>query len=157
MPIKYKIKIDYSTGNSFGSEDTYSHLEMEWENIDVVQANLKRIEEHYKMYQELSRYGLNKRKREDIEKDNINKDWFVNNPKLFGINKLKQLVPTEEKHKHLFESTVYRPDVYYYEHCIKLKTDAGNDWQISAFWVGYFEHLNSAEIEIDDKSMKITF
>jgi hypothetical protein len=45
-----------------------------------------------------------------------------------------------------------------YDFCIILKTDDGNDWQISAPWCGYFESLNEARIisKVDD-GMSISF
>lgn len=41
----YRIKISYSTGNSFGSEDTWDYLELTWKNLDVAKENLQRIKE----------------------------------------------------------------------------------------------------------------
>ena len=40
------------------------------------------------------------------------------------------------------------------ERCLKLATDDGGEWQILAFWTGYFETLRGAEIIIDNKDMK---
>ena len=43
------------------------------------------------------------------------------------------------------------------DYSIKLYTDNGNVWQIRPPWMGYFERLNSAEIEINNDDMKIEF
>ena len=46
----YQIRADYQTGDSNGYEDTYTVLEMKWENLDKAKAALARIKEHYKWY-----------------------------------------------------------------------------------------------------------
>lgn len=38
-----------------------------------------------------------------------------------------------------------------------LKMDNGKDWQIMAFWCGYFEKLNFIEIISEDPDMRIDF
>lgn len=43
----YKIKIEYKTGNSFGSHDEEGEIEYKWENLEIAKENLKRIKEHY--------------------------------------------------------------------------------------------------------------
>jgi hypothetical protein len=45
-----------------------------------------------------------------------------------------------------------------YDFCLVLKTDEGNDWQISAPWCGYFESLNYATIiQKEEDGMSIKF
>lgn len=59
----YKIKYSYETGDSFGRQDTEGELEMEWENLDNAKIALKRIQEHYKWYEDHNRsyrYGKEK-------------------------------------------------------------------------------------------------
>jgi len=48
---KYRIKIDYRTGNSFNSEDKEEFLEYEWENLDSAKKSLKHIKNHYEYYE----------------------------------------------------------------------------------------------------------
>ena len=66
----YKIKVFYETGDSFGSNDTETILEPEWEKLDVAKENLKRIKTHYKIYQRLDHhnYSWHKEKRFDEKK-----------------------------------------------------------------------------------------
>ena len=33
--MKYKIKINYRTGDSFSSNDAKDYFELEWENLDI--------------------------------------------------------------------------------------------------------------------------
>jgi hypothetical protein len=47
----YKIKINYTTGDSFHSEIVEEFVDMEWESLKLAQEALKRIEEHYRWYQ----------------------------------------------------------------------------------------------------------
>jgi hypothetical protein len=70
----YQIKAYYQTGDSFGSENTYTVLELINKDIDVAKANLKRIAEHYEMYKQFNSYS---RHREKTKKDYKNFDWFV--------------------------------------------------------------------------------
>ena len=44
--MKYKIKIYYSTGNSFGTYNTETYLELTFKDLEIAKANLIRIKEH---------------------------------------------------------------------------------------------------------------
>ena len=66
---KYRIKISYQTGNSFGSEDTTDYLEITWDDIDIAKENLQRIREHYEMYKELDGYRINGSRQSIFEKN----------------------------------------------------------------------------------------
>lgn len=135
--MAYKIKIFYSTGNSFGSEDVTDELELTWENLDVAKANIKRIQEHYICY---------------------NVDSSSGGKKSHEYNNLSP------EHKHMYDMREHQ-DWYYkgdrsydnYHYSIILKADNGNDYQISTFWVGYFETLYEVEIIADKSDMKIKF
>lgn len=60
--MKYKIKYNSQTGNSFGSYTNEEVLEFEWENLDVAKLCLKRIEEHYEWYKDKEYRGKNEKK-----------------------------------------------------------------------------------------------
>jgi len=68
--MKYAIEIYYATGNSFGSEDLLDKLELMWNNLDVAKLNLKRIEDHYRWYNDQNSYSFNKK---NIEKP----EWHI--------------------------------------------------------------------------------
>jgi hypothetical protein len=72
----YKIKIGYQTGNSFGRESTESILEIDMMNLEVAKQNLKRIQEHYKMYLELHAFSMRRRKDSEIFDEYKTHDWF---------------------------------------------------------------------------------
>jgi hypothetical protein len=50
----YKIKIEYKTGNSFGSHDETDYLELEFKDLKVAEENIIRIKNHYEYYQKHS-------------------------------------------------------------------------------------------------------
>lgn len=118
---KYKIKIKYTTGNSFGRHDQEDYIDddLVWEDIDIVKKNVEAIREHEEMYEKLE-YGrcFDKKSILDKYKD---KDWYV-----------------EESDKTLMELNY---------HSIKIYLDNGNFMKISPFWQGYFETLNEVEVE----------
>lgn len=88
--------------------------------------------------------------------ENRKKDWFVYKPRL--VSKLNGCaIDEKEKNKIGEENCEYIPNDYFAQECIILKTDDGKNYQLSAFWCGYFEHLYSAEIEMDNSDMKILF
>lgn len=132
--MRYKIEYNYYTGNSFGSEDSTGVLELEWEDLQVVKDNLKRIQEHWKYYsakEDLkSFYGRNKENLNIVE--NVEKsqpDWYV---KPEGDN---------DNHNH---------------YCIILYTDNGKPWQFWCPWCGYFEGLYGAKIINVESDLEFT-
>lgn len=151
---EYRIKISYSTGDSNGSEDTEDYLELTWSNLDVAKENLQRIKEHNEMYEMINNLRRLTTRNECFDK-NKDKDWFVNKPKLFCISS-DNAINEKDKGKVGDGNWEYRIDPDYAEHCINLKTDDGNIMQMRAFWVGYFELLHAAYIEINDTNMKFT-
>lgn len=123
--MKYKIKISYETGNSFGRNTAEDYFELEWENLDIAKQNLQFIKEHYEMYKELESYR-NKKSKEEIFSENKDKEWFV-----------------------------YKDgDPYFSQYCMKFKTDLGTYTQTSCFWCGYFETLYAASIEGVDNDLE---
>jgi hypothetical protein len=47
---RYKIKILYRTGDSFRTETAQKDLEGSWNDITIVEENLKRIKLHWEWY-----------------------------------------------------------------------------------------------------------
>lgn len=119
--MKYTLRIDYSTGNSFGSEDVITDLEITWDDLDIIKQNLRNIKEHYYMIEELENF-MNRKKYDEILAQYRNKDWFVD-----------------------------ENDVYMNQYYIYLKADNGNKIRISTFWIGHFEKLHSIEIILSEK------
>jgi hypothetical protein len=131
--FKYKIKLFYTTGNSYNSERTSDYLELEWNDLSIAKENLQRIKDHYKMQSELERTNWDKRL---IEFKNVysKNPWFV-----------------------LKTTSSGEIDDYYAMHCIKLKADNGNEMQMSCFWIGHFETLHGGRIETNNSDMEFRF
>jgi len=47
-----KIKVNYKTGNSFGSSDEVDYIELAWKNLDRAKESLKRIKNHWEFYKD---------------------------------------------------------------------------------------------------------
>lgn len=153
--MKFRIKLSYTTGDSFGSESTQDYLELEWDIIEVAKDNLQRIKEHYKMYRDLNSYSYKKKSKDEIFAENKEKSWFVYSPKLFSKN--GEAITQDTANKIGRDNYIIKPDEHLGTYCLKLIADNGNEMQISAFWCGYFETLHSAEIEFDDSDIRIEF
>lgn len=128
----YTIKVEYTTGNSFCSEDTTGEVEFQWETKEAAQKAMKAIQEHYKAYrQRESDWRQNTADNSQYE----NEPWFAK--------------PSEV----LFGSDSWK-------YSIVLPDDNGEfTWRTYPFWVGYFERLNALEvIAVDnDNDMRIEF
>lgn len=162
---KYKILYDYTTGSTFGSEDLYGNtLDLEFDNLDVAKANLKRIREHWDMYTKWS-YGYDvsyENNRNNLILWNKDKDWFVNDPKLWAWeneNPAKKWRIDESKKQEAIDKGYevgYFPDESFAQNCIILYTDEGKPYQFWCPWCGYFESLIGAEISTHDSDLKFT-
>jgi len=73
----YQIKAHYQTGDSFGSENTSEILELVNEDLEVAKANLKRIAEHYRMYEQFNNSSWRRSENKKTKKDYKDFDWFV--------------------------------------------------------------------------------
>ena len=117
----FKILITYDTGNSFGTEEGLeSYLDGEWKILETATENLNRIREHYEYYKAVKNYHFSKREKDEAKK-------------------IIELAPKQRWYADNVEELIYS---------LKLVTDVGVEYQCSAFWCGYFEHLVSAEIEM---------
>jgi hypothetical protein len=132
--MRCKIRIHYTTGDSFGTKETYTDLDGTWERMEVVEDNVNRIEEHHKYYLEGSRCLTEAgfKKLVDEIKD---KSWYA--PPLGGS--MSDVFTAEGS----FRS-------------IKLVTDDGRDYRVGCFWIGYFETLDEVEAVIDLPKKKIS-
>lgn len=150
----WKIKIQYRTGDSFGSEETEDYIDLEWNDLNVIKENLQRIQEHYAFYEDTdSGY----RRPDDFYNqlnENKNKKWFVYSPKLVKSDTKDAI---DEKAKSKYDGNwEYVPDPFICQHYLYLKLDDGTEFKHNAFWCGYFERLRSAEIVLDGSEFKFT-
>lgn len=160
---KYRIKYNYDTGDSFqrfyGQE---GHLELGWNSLNMAKENLKRIQEHYKMYQELENRWSRIKTNQEILSDYKEKDWFVKEVKpaiLFNDGTYRCVdqitlssVKKEIEDKGLMSGVII--DETMAQNCIILYTDDNKPFQFWAPWCGYFESLNFCEIETTENEMR---
>ena len=146
---KYKIKINYRTGNSFGSHNESDILEIDWDSFDVAKENLKAIKDHYtKVYKEIASSYSDRKDNQEICKKYENEWWFVKSLKPYSISQDNAI--SEDQKIRFKDDWEDRYDTDMASECIKLKTDDGNVMQMSCFWCGYFETLLGAKIEADE-------
>lgn len=133
----YQIKIYYSTGNSFGSEDTSDVLAPIWENKKLAQKALQSLKEHYTLYHEKEAYSFRaSRSDEEIFEEVRTKDWYGN----FGHN---DRFYKEKNGWHFF---------------LGVELDDGSYINMSpSQWCGYFETLHKAEIVNTDELDSVVF
>lgn len=157
--MKYQIKYSYKTGDSFSNSDVEGILELTWENLDVAKANLKRIQEHYKMYDALNSY-FDKRSKQEIIASFEGNDWLVSEKKLAAFKSENDWWCIDEREKNNHEKQGYTIGEVYdetmAENCLKLFTYDGKVFQLWAPWCGHFETLYGAEIIVDNSDMKFT-
>jgi len=146
---KYKIKINYKTGNSFESHNESDVLEIDWDNFDVAKENLKAIKDHYiNVYKEIEGSYSAQKDNQSVCKQYQNEWWFVKVLKPYCISKDDAISENQkEKYKNDWEN---RFDTSIASRCMKLKTDDGSLMQMQCFWCGYFETLHGAKIEVDE-------
>ena len=124
---KYRILVEYRTGDSFSNEDTEEYIDIKWDILEIAKENLQAIKEHWEMYSKINEYSNKKKSKDKILFEYSDKWWFVKNS-----------------------------DSYYPEHQMNIKADNGNLMQQTNYWCGYFEHLNGAKIETDFSDIEFT-
>lgn len=73
---KYKIVVNYDTGDSFNQYPGYeSELVEEWDNLDIAKENLKRIEAHNAAYRKIHGWGNYGKSRWENYK---HEEWYTN-------------------------------------------------------------------------------
>lgn len=48
--MKYRIEVDYTTGDSYSTSENTTFLDHEWTNYEIAVQNLDRIKAHYEWY-----------------------------------------------------------------------------------------------------------
>lgn len=161
----YKIKYIYDTGDSFETEhDVEDVLELTWNNPQVAEKNLERIEEHYKMYEEAEDSRWNKKTKQEILQQYQDRDWFVKKSRWVAYKKHTpdswfaiDESDVEKIKKNPEYSVKQHIDETEATHCLILYTDEGKKFQLWAPWCGHFERLLHAEIIEDNPKRKKNF
>lgn len=123
----YSIEINYTTGNSFGSETLTESVEFVWDTLEQAKEALRRIQEHhefYKRYRNAGRYAG-----------------------YLGTQDSQASVLADAKTKPWFVSSDYGNS---FEYSIRVPSSDPERDQLSVFWIGYFENLHGAQIICSD-------
>src|SRR4051812_12887020 len=73
MP-KFRIKVYYSTGDTFSTEEKEEYLDPTWESEAVADENAQRIEDHYQFYEAKSDRRYFWDRKENKRKDKLAED-----------------------------------------------------------------------------------
>lgn len=127
--VMYTIEIEYTTGNSFGSERRTESVEFVWSTLEDAKEALRRIQEHhqyYKRYRDAGRYAG-----------------------YHGTKDTQESVLTEAKTKPWYKASEYDTG---FEYSVVVPSDDAEHNVLGVFWIGYFEDLHGASItSIDDE------
>ncbi len=131
--MKYDILINYDTGDSYGQRPNQeTKLDLEISDFEIAKENLQRIKGHYEFIR--------------AKKELDNRYYFGDPKKKAKLEKIIADAPNKPWYVKKY------PEV-----AIILLLDDNKPFQVSSFWCGYFETLNSAEIVQDQSDLKITF
>lgn len=114
----FTIRISYSTGDSFHTRDEQEEVGHSWKDEKNAEVALKYIREHYIAVQEYDGARTKTAMGKALDKAK-GMPWFV---------------PPEAGYRDIWTRRLLVP------------ADDGTMVQIDAFWCGYFESLNSAEV-----------
>lgn len=73
--MAWTIEINYTTGNSFGSEECTEEVGMAWNDLDKAKEALQAIKEHYKAYEKVNSCSYRSRPNKTTWKDFEHEDW----------------------------------------------------------------------------------
>jgi hypothetical protein len=127
---KFGVFVDYSTGDSFRTEDIYDEdIGFSWRDYDkaVKAANL--IKEHHELHEQYEDTGHWKADaRKKLWNQAMQSEW----------RKLYKKLEPKNKARDAFE-------LFYH---FAVEDDDGNPVKINPFWIGYFEHLKGIRVKI---------
>lgn len=76
--MKYRIKIDYDTGDTFRHEENViGFCTLTWDNLDIAKKNLKAIRDQYHLYMLCNKdYNASKEQMNKLMKQAESKSWW---------------------------------------------------------------------------------
>lgn len=149
--MKYKIKVTYDTGNSFGNElGLEDYIEADFDTIELAERNAKNIMEHYEMYEEVNSYRSRGNAQEIMAKYK-DKEWF--NPQILPFIQLDEKTTMRinesevEKYTEKGNKIIYQYDEFSTCYAMNLFITETESIRYSCgMWCGYFETLCGVEV-----------
>lgn len=149
------IMIDYTRGDSFGSERVEDEVAAIWEDQSKAEKALSDINEHYSYYLAIHKRGITPDERASIEESIKEKDWFYDAKQYYkdqlefytDFEIIKEGDDLYEKFKKLSESddNSERGNGFWQRNMF-LTLDNGMKLKIDVFWCDYFATLHNATI-----------
>lgn len=149
------IMIDYTRGDSFGSERVEDEVAAIWEDQSKAEKALNDINEHYSYYLAIHKRGLTPDERAAIEESIKEKDWFYDAKQYYkdqlefytDFEIMKEGDDLYEKFRKLSESddNSERGNGFWQRNMF-LTLDNGMKLKIDVFWSDYFATLHNATI-----------
>lgn len=149
------IMIDYTRGDSFGSERVEDEVAAIWEDQLKAEKALNDINEHYSYYMAIHKRGVTPDERAAIEESIKEKDWFYDAKQYYkdqlefytDFEIIKEGDNLYEKFKKLSESddNSERGNGFWQRNMF-LTLDNGMKLKIDVFWCDYFATLHNATI-----------
>lgn len=149
------IMIDYTRGDSFGSERVEDEVAAIWEDQSKAEKALSDINEHYSYYLAIHKREITPDERVSIEESIKEKDWFYDAKQYYkdqlefytDFEIIKEGDDLYEKFKKLSESddNSERGNGFWQRNMF-LTLDNGMKLKIDVFWCDYFATLHNATI-----------
>lgn len=149
------IMIDYTRGDSFGSERVEDEVAAIWEDQSKAEKALSDINEHYSYYLAIHKRGITPDEKASIEESIKEKDWFYDAKQYYkdqlefytDFEIIKEGDDLYEKFKKLSESddNSERGNGFWQRNMF-LTLDNGMKLKIDVFWCDYFATLHNATI-----------
>lgn len=143
--MKYELLVDYTTGDSFGSEEvTEEEMGVIFENLEVAKLALEMVKEHYSFYNQF----------EDA--------WYKssphsrNNPEEKTREDICELVKTKPWSTKRLEEYLICLDAWKYSITLPVD-DKGNTQSVSVPYTGYFETLRKAYVRPVGDELSVIF
>lgn len=149
------IMIDYTRGDSFGSERVEDEVAAIWEDQSKAEKALNDINEHYSYYMSVHKRGITPNERTAIEESIKEKDWFYDAKQYYkdqlefytDFEIIKEGDDLYEKFKKLSESDDNSERCNgFWQRNMFLTLDNGMKLKIDVFWCDYFATLHNATI-----------
>lgn len=149
------IMIDYTRGDSFGSERVEDEVAAIWEDQSKAEKALNDINEHYSYYMAIHKRGVTPNERAFIEESIKEKDWFYNAKQYYkdqfefytDFEIIKEGDDLYDKFKKLSEDNDHSERGNgFWQNSMFLTLDNGMKLKIDVFWCDYFATLHNAAI-----------
>lgn len=146
--------IDYTTGDSFGSERREDDVAAIWSSEKTVKKALQDIYEHNEYCRKYKQRNLTPEQRKEINKEVSTKDWYYSARDYYRddieYRKDFDFMPNDPKLvtwlENLRDGVIEDLNNNQWNYSMYITLDEGVKFKIDVFWQGHFEEFFSAKI-----------